>query len=297
MASDDILNALLGVLQGSQRGAQQALTEHMARRSRREELEQMQQNQIELLQTKAPLERENAQFESDLTLGRERTLRAEEPTVPLYRTDTEEFVQPPEGSKKFQVFTPPTLKESTEEKENAKRNVKLKATQPQAYKSKQGAIASLEALKKEAEDILGNSNLGYATGASSFLGAIPGTVTKDIRARIETLKAKSAFSTLQAMRDASKTGGALGQTSDREMALLQNAITALDLQQSDAGFKDSLTRLIQSTDESIQNLEEGYNLTYGSDDLPTINVQTRGSGEKKDTSALKDSLKRKLGLK
>lgn len=297
MASDNILQALVGVLEGAQRGSEMFLQDHMARRRQREAMELQQQGQLDLLRAKAPIEREQAQFQSDLDLRNKRAMTDYEPTVPLYVEKTQQFIQPPVGSKRFEVLREPILRESTEDKELAKRNVKLKSTQPVAYKSKQGAIASLEALKKEAEDILKDSSLGSATGMTSFLGSIPGTSAKDVTARIETLKAKSAFSTLQAMRDASKTGGALGQTSDREMALLQNAITALDRQQSDEGFRDSLQRLIMSTEESMQRLEEGYNQTYGSEDLPIINTPTRGTEQKKDASALKDSVKRKLGLR
>lgn len=140
MASDNILSALIGVLEGSQRGANKFLEDHMARRRRREELEQMQQGQLDLLQAKAPIEREQAQFESnlisgrnreqaqiqsELQLGRERTLRAEEPTVPLYVEKTQQFIQPPGGSKRFEVLREPILKESTEDKELAKKLLRL----------------------------------------------------------------------------------------------------------------------------------------------------------------------------
>jgi len=53
----------------------------------------------------------------------------------------------------------------------------------------------------------------------------------DLENTISTLKANQAFQTLEKMRKASKTGGALGQVSEKELKLLENALTALDINQ------------------------------------------------------------------
>jgi len=45
---------------------------------------------------------------------------------------------------------------------------------------------------------------------------------------VSTLSANFAFDALQAMRDASKTGGALGAVSEIELELLKNSISAVD---------------------------------------------------------------------
>ena len=50
----------------------------------------------------------------------------------------------------------------------------------------------------------------------------------DTANRLETLKSAVAFDRLQAMRDASPTGGALGAVSDMEMGLLQSSLGSLD---------------------------------------------------------------------
>jgi hypothetical protein len=48
------------------------------------------------------------------------------------------------------------------------------------------------------------------------------------------------------MRAASKTGGALGQVSDREGALLQSSLGALDIGQSPTQFKAQLKKIKDS---------------------------------------------------
>lgn len=55
---------------------------------------------------------------------------------------------------------------------------------------------------------------------------------RDYSALLESLKANIAFGELTAMREASKTGGALGAVSERELSLLENSLGALRMNQS-----------------------------------------------------------------
>jgi hypothetical protein len=79
-------------------------------------------------------------------------------------------------------------------------------------------------------DLLLSKDLSKGVGGvtAAAAGFIPGTEARDIRGDIQTLTANQAFQTLQKMRDASKTGGALGQVSERELALLEAAVANLD---------------------------------------------------------------------
>lgn len=68
-----------------------------------------------------------------------------------------------------------------------------------------------------------------ATGLTGVVtGVVPGSPSYNLRKRIETVKANIGFDRLQQMRDASPTGGALGQVAVQELNALQNSITALD---------------------------------------------------------------------
>ncbi|MCR4297256.1 MAG: hypothetical protein NUV75_00675 [Gallionella sp.] len=82
----------------------------------------------------------------------------------------------------------------------------------------------------------------FETGFSgSILRDVPGTAAKDLAANIQTIDANSAFTALQAMRDASPTGGALGQITERELDLLKSTIANLDPNQSQGQFLTNLT--------------------------------------------------------
>lgn len=75
---------------------------------------------------------------------------------------------------------------------------------------------------------------------------IPGTQAKAFAAQLGTLKSNIMMNELVEMRAASKTGGALGQVSDKEGELLSNALAALDQAQSPADVYEQLTKIEDS---------------------------------------------------
>lgn len=84
---------------------------------------------------------------------------------------------------------------------------------------------------------------GFTAGlAGTALNAIPGTEAKDVSSVIDTIKANIGFEQLQRMREASPTGGALGQVAVQELKYLQAALGNLSTTQSPQ-------RLAQTLDE------------------------------------------------
>ena len=86
----------------------------------------------------------------------------------------------------------------------------------------------------------------WTTGAGSLLSRIPETDARNFAAELDTLKANIAFNELTAMREASKTGGALGQVSNVELKLLESALGALDAGQSPDQLKGQLQKIGES---------------------------------------------------
>ena len=91
-----------------------------------------------------------------------------------------------------------------------------------------GAIVVNDAIARSLP-LIGN---GWSTGFASFLNMIPGTEAQALKNNLATIKANIGFDKLQAMRDASPTGGALGQVSERELGFLQSVFGSLDQSQS-----------------------------------------------------------------
>lgn len=79
---------------------------------------------------------------------------------------------------------------------------------------------------EDALEQLGFFSTGVVGQLSSWVRATPAGTLDSI---YKTIQAKIGFAELQAMRDASPTGGALGQVSERELDLLSSTIANLDV--------------------------------------------------------------------
>ena len=90
---------------------------------------------------------------------------------------------------------------------------------------------------KQATDAAGFGTTGFLGGILSKVG---GTGARNLKGYIDTITANLSFDTLQEMRAASKTGGALGSVSERELELLGASVASLDLSQDSSVLKQSL---------------------------------------------------------
>ncbi len=95
------------------------------------------------------------------------------------------------------------------------------------------------------------------TGLGSLLSGLPGTSALDLSAQLDTIKANVGFDKLQALRDASPTGGALGQVSNLEIGLLQAVIASLDQAQSEDQLKGGLAEVKRLYLDAIYGSPEG----------------------------------------
>lgn len=141
------------------------------------------------------------------------------------------------------------------------RKRQIEVTQAQA--AIENSATNLDRLAAAATAIKDSPALGRVTGAVGMLPSIPGGAAADTEAQLETLKSQIAFSVLQAMRDASKTGGALGSVSEKELSLLQNNLAALDTKQSPEAMKKSLQQIIDYTAVVKQRMQQAYQQQYG----------------------------------
>ena len=77
--------------------------------------------------------------------------------------------------------------------------------------------------------------------------------------------------TLREMRAESKSGGAVGQVTEKEWPILQNQITSLGQRQGTEQFRENLKQ-IRATLMRMQNLtKQEYEKQYGSMDWKPIN--------------------------
>lgn len=89
----------------------------------------------------------------------------------------------------------------------------------------------------------------------SITSRIPGTGSFDLNAQIKSLQANLGFEELQRMRAASKSGGALGQVSERELELLISAVNAIDPKQSEKQLRKNLRAVKTHYDNYKREIE------------------------------------------
>ena len=103
------------------------------------------------------------------------------------------------------------------------------------------------------------ANIGM--GESGLIGAkmaeIPGTKAYDVARQIDTIKANLGFQELQAMRQSSPTGGALGAIAVQELVALQATVASLDIGQSEAQLKANLEKIKTHYQRWLDTVEGG----------------------------------------
>lgn len=102
------------------------------------------------------------------------------------------------------------------------------------------------------------------TGMGSAIADIPlvgrGSQAKDLSSTVDTIKANLGFEQLAKMRQASPTGGALGQIAVRELEFLQAAVSNLNPDQSEPQVRANLNEVItryQNWLDAVEGREPG----------------------------------------
>lgn len=132
----------------------------------------------------------------------------------------------------------------------------------QAQTALQSSEATLDRLKMVANRIKRDPALSRVTGWMGVLPNAPGGKAANVQAQLNTLKSQVAFGVLQAMRDASKTGGALGAVSDAEGRRLENNLAALDQAQDAPAFQKAMDDIIRYVDETKPRLRSAFQQDY-----------------------------------
>lgn len=113
-------------------------------------------------------------------------------------------------------------------------------------------------------DVAKQQSTSWTTGfIGSQLSKIPGTPAYDLSQTLDTLLASAGFDTLQEMRNNSRTGGALGSVTERELALLQATWGSLQQSQSKEQFEANLDRFNRQLQQSWDRVNNAYERDYG----------------------------------
>lgn len=147
-----------------------------------------------------------------------------------------------------------------------KLDAKTIATRDAAYPQATLAVKSGE---QNATQLIKEVNaLHDSKGLSGITGLIAGRTpnfsgdARSAQADLKKIIAEGTLKVLTDLRAASKTGGALGNTSNKDIDLLQNAAAALDQTQNTEDFKRKLKDFAFTLERTKQNMREAYDMTY-----------------------------------
>jgi hypothetical protein len=156
-----------------------------------------------------------------------------------------------------------SLKESASaELLTPKEKQKREASYPQATSAISSFENKADSFVKDIEKLRDSPGLSEITGFAA--GRIPGVTAngRAAQALYDKIVAKGGFQALQDLRDASKTGGALGNVSNQEGKQLTASFAAIDRRQDAKDVKAALDQAIGDIQGSKTRLREAYDMTY-----------------------------------
>jgi hypothetical protein len=155
-------------------------------------------------------------------------------------------------------MTPAAAMESLPPKEIQKREAAL----PQATSAIKGFETKSDSFIKDLEKLRDHPGLSQITGLVA--GRVP-AVTSEGRAAqalYDKVVAKGGFQALQDMRDASKTGGALGNVSNQEGKQLTASFAAIQRTQDAKDVRAAIDDAVANIQGAKTRMREAYDSTY-----------------------------------
>lgn len=143
---------------------------------------------------------------------------------------------------------------------------------PKAEAAKNAAGARIQRMARDIARAKGMIS-PWTTGTirSSILQQIPGTPATNMGAILDTVRANIGFDELNAMRQFSPTGGALGNVTERELAFLQNVLVNLEQSQSPEQLLENLEIAEKEIADSWARISQAYEADFGGQDPMAAN--------------------------
>lgn len=193
--------------------------------------------------------------------------------VPNTRGDTKELVVPGQGQimPKVSTYDLPTEKVVQDQFGNVVRregkDIIGKESQEEIGKKKGQFEAGITKAELALKDLQANTDLvnktideavehvrkhgRWAAGIGSVTARVPESPAFELNRKMDTIKSNIGFDKLQAIRDASPTGGALGAVSDAEQILLQSTQGSFNTGRDPQDIINDLLKLKQARERTL----------------------------------------------
>lgn len=112
-------------------------------------------------------------------------------------------------------------------------------------------------------ELRNHPGLSRITGAMGAVPNFPGSDASNAQALLESLRSQTAARAIADMRAMSKTGGAVGQVTEKEWPRLENMFSALNQAQSTPAFEKALDDLTTYVEGMEGRLNDAFRRQYG----------------------------------
>ena len=175
-----------------------------------------------------------------------------------YTDGSEEFVNV-EGSKAFI---------EAKDRESAD-SARIRTTETLARPQIDALTNAINIIDRQGTESNPFARLVPATGAGAFINFLPYTDALELSTQLETIKSNIGFDRLATMRERSKTGGALGNISNQEVAFLQatqgnlnQARTGENLRKTLISIEKNAIDRIGVVEKELKNKAEELGITF-----------------------------------
>lgn len=150
----------------------------------------------------------------------------------------------------------------------------LAKAKPATMASVEYAVDANRDLKAAATELLNHPGFNAAFGFGGELASgVSGTDAADAKAILDRLQGGAFIKSITAMRQASKTGAAVGNATEKEGDKLQSALTNIKQSQSPEAARAELERLIKDIDQGEFGIVNAFERTYGKSDFRFKDIQ------------------------
>jgi hypothetical protein len=168
-----------------------------------------------------------------------------------------------------------------------KTKAKFDQAYPQAIRNLQSSTTELDKDMADVQALINDEEgLNAITGVYGANTPNISAAARRAQATYDKIRAGAGFSALQAMRDASPTGGALGNVSNQEGAKLEQSVAAFAQTQDADDLRDVLRQYLIDLKMAQENVRAAFDETYSyrgetpSSDIVTQTRERRGQMER-----------------
>jgi hypothetical protein len=170
---------------------------------------------------------------------------------------------------------------------DAKTKAKFDQAYPQAIRNLQSSTTELDKDIADVQALINDEDgLNVITGVYGANMPNISPASRRAQALYDKIRAGAGFSALQAMRDASPTGGALGNVSNQEGAKLEQSVAAFAQNQDADDLRDALRQYLIDLKMAQENVRAAFDETYSyrgevpSSDIVTQTRERRSQAER-----------------